>query len=83
MPDFEHAAFLVEKQHVDGELHADGVNSLARDDPESFARFKLAVFQQTGFALGTGVGNPGAVGQRGATRGVADTQFRQDAVDLA
>jgi DNA-3-methyladenine glycosylase I len=72
--DLEHAAFLIQKQHINGEFHADGVNCLAGRDPQSFAWFEAGVFQESSFSRFASVGDAGAVCQQRVARLVPDAK---------
>src|ERR1700694_1786908 len=61
MPDFEYPTFLVQEQHIDGKLHAEGMNCLRGCDPQTLARLQAGMFQKSGPPLGTGIGHADAI----------------------
>ncbi len=74
--DLADLALFVEKHHVDRELHREGVDPLARNDPQAFARLQASVLQQAGAALGAGVGDVGTVRQFPIPSQIPDPQLR-------
>jgi len=66
MAHFADAALLVDEDEVDRELHEEGVNRQAGDDPEAFAFLETGMLEQTDVALTAGVGDRDGIAQQGA-----------------
>jgi hypothetical protein len=68
--------FAADKDHVDGEVHAESVNRFTRRDPQALAGREGRVLQQPGASFGANIGEIGAVGQQRAASNVGHSKFR-------
>src|SRR5579864_2564983 len=61
LSDLEYFTLLVQEQHIDGKLHAEGMNRLAGCDPEAFPRFEPGVLEKSGPSFRAGIGDADAI----------------------
>ena len=72
---FAYDVLPVEIDQIEGELHKEGMNALARCDPEPFSDTQMGVFQQSGSALRAGVSHIDGVPEQSPTRKVLEPVF--------
>ncbi len=68
--------FAIDVHQVDGELHKEGVDRFAGDDPETGAGLEMGMLQQAGAALLTGVGEVDGVAEYGTASLIARQNFQ-------
>jgi hypothetical protein len=59
----DNGLFGIEKNNIDGEAHPNGMNTLARPNPQSFTRFQLTSSQKANQAAEESVSNVEVTGQ--------------------
>ena len=63
---------LIDEDQIDGELHEEGVNRKARNDPQTFAGIEALMLQEADVAFVTGIGHGNGVTQHCAASFVAN-----------
>src|SRR5581483_12472354 len=77
-PDLQNFMLAIQERHIDRKLHREGVDPLARHDPQTLAGRETGVFQQARTAFRTGIGDLGAVGQHAAACQIGYAELRQN-----
>src|SRR5258708_36579860 len=71
----ENLALLIQEHHVDRELHTKRVDTFCGHNPQALAGSESGVLEQSGAALGAGVGDRRAIRQRAAASEVSAAKF--------
>ena len=76
MPDFAHFFPLVEVYQIDGKLHEERVDRLARADPQPFTRFQPLMLEQSRAPLSAGIRHIRGGGQHRVAGLIANADFQ-------
>ena len=74
-PDFYHSLAAIQIHKIDGELHADGVDSFTGYNPQTFSGREAIASQQTFSALCAPVGHLDATGEHSLAGDIRDLQL--------
>ena len=78
LPSLAHLLFPVQVHDIDGKLHPEAVDGLARGDPQARSRIELAMFQQTRPPLRAGIGHLGRLRQYGSAVAIPHLDLQDD-----